>query len=178
MIILIEGCRSVGKTFLLQGYNPFKFSFTEWFHALDLKDQSKETHNVALAKEIMLHQLNRDGHITKNLIVDRGIITTWVWGIMQERITKEEAITQMRFWNMRDLFRDTHILLVEGDNPQEREEKDIWDGVEYDQEQEIYSEVIEELTKQGIHIGMPFINRFDENSTKRFKTIITEIKNI
>ncbi len=177
MIILIEGPRNTGKTFLLQEYNTFKFPFTKWFQELGLKDQSRETHNVALAKEIMLHQLNRDGHITKDLIVDRGIITTWVWGIMQERITIREAITQIDFWNARDLFKDTHILLVEGDNPQEREEKDIWDGVEYDQEQEIYSEVIKVLTKQGINIGMPFINRFDENSTQRFRTIITEIKN-
>lgn len=178
MIILIEGPRNSGKTFLinsLEGTSTFKFPFPDWFEKLKLDDQSRETHSFALAKEIMLHQLNRDLFIDGSVFVDRGIITTWVWGVMQGRITLEEAKEQIDLWHEENLFRMTSLVIVNGDNPEEREEKDAWDDTEKKKEKYIYTEVLSHVAKTGVSVHN-FSNLFDLESVVRFKLFLIKAK--
>ena len=182
MIILIEGPRNTGKTFLLDLLDKgiFKFPFSDWFNSLKISDQSEELHSFALAKEIMLHQLNRDGYLQDKVFVDRGIITTWVWGLMQGRITRERISEEMDEFIKNGLFNDVKIILFEGKNlNKRREEKDFWDNSKYQEESDLYLEIIREITRKvDTTLSLyPFSNDFDKKSGERFIAMINKIEN-
>jgi hypothetical protein len=147
MIKLIEGARNSGKSYLLKWANvsPYKFDFPFWYGKLKLNNKDRETHSFALSKEIILHELNRDGLLAGDIYVDRGILTVLVWGVLKDRITIDEAIKQLWHFSKAGLFKDCEVIYIHGDNPRERGSKDLWDDSDRGRELEIYEVLLEEL---------------------------------
>jgi hypothetical protein len=177
MIILIEGPRNSGKSYLINSVSrkTFKFPFDYWFDGLNIPNDSKEIHSFAISKEIMLHQLNREGHLGKEPItVDRGILSTWVWGILQNRVSREEVLSQIKLWIDKKLFDNTQIVVVVGSTiTQDTRIKDAWDGTDSRAEKEIYDFILEPIVKSGIKV-IQFVNNFDEESVLEFNSTINK----
>lgn len=133
MLVIFEGARNSGKTYLAQKasdqYNIplYKFEFVRWFNDLKLGDESRDTHLFALGKEVQLLQANRDG-ILKPIILDRGILTVLVWGVLSKRIDFEEAKNQLDQIMGSGLLKGCKIYYIHGDNPNKaNRNKDNWD---------------------------------------------------
>jgi len=172
MLRIIEGARNSGKTYLLQWsrIETYKFPFPFWYGKLKLSNNDIGTHNFAISKEIMLHHLNRDSHIKKELFIDRGIITTLVWGVLENRISMDEAVKQLWTFANEGLFDETEIIYVYGDNPRERAAKDVWDDTDKKREVLLYEELLTELREALPNLKISrFENRFDMMSAVDFR---------
>ena len=172
MLRLIEGARNSGKTYLLQWarIEAYKFPFPFWYGKLKLSNNDGGTHQFAISKEIMLHHLNRDSHITKELFVDRGILTTLVWGVLEDRVSMDDAVKQLWTFANEGLFDNTEIIYVSGDNPRERGSKDVWDDTDKKREVLLYEELLTELHEALPNLKITrFVNRFDMISAVEFR---------
>lgn len=181
MLTIFEGPRNSGKTFLVNEYSKmtgipvFKYDFSEWFVGLNLSDSSNETHLFALGKESMLHQLNRDGFLEKDFIVDRGMVTVLVWGILSKRITEEDAKYQLELIAKMGLFKDCRIVHINGENPNiSKREKDFWDFRDTESiEADLMENFRDILCNQPYNIETHFItNTFDNRVLESLKAII------
>jgi hypothetical protein len=180
-LILLEGPRNSGKTYLssIISYPKFKFDFTGVYGGLNLASDGKTTHSLGLGKEIMLHQLYSKGFLGPNLIVDRGILTNQVWGRYQDRVGYDEIFNEIDFINSSGLFINVEIILIKSDSPVEfRKNKDHWDHLENEseriEESSIFHNVSSYMIDNGIKIH-EFINHFDSDSEVRFKELIDKI---
>ncbi len=133
MLVIFEGSRNSGKTYLAQRaseYNKiplYKFEFVKWFNDLKLKDDSRDSHLFALGKELQLLQANRDG-ILHPIILDRGFLTVLVWGVLSKRIDFEEAIQELDQIASQGLLENCKVYYILGDNPNKSDRnKDNWD---------------------------------------------------
>jgi hypothetical protein len=172
MLRLIEGARNSGKTYLLQWANiePYKFPFPFWYGKLKLSNNDVGTHHFAVGKEIMLHHLNRDGHIRKELFIDRGILTVLVWGVLENRITMDEAVKQLWTFANEGLFDETEVIYIKGENPRERGAKDVWDNSDKAKEALLYEELLTELHEALPNLKITrFQNGFDMMSAVEFR---------
>jgi hypothetical protein len=184
-LILIEGARKAGKTHLLDllgkvspQYKSFKFDFTGSYIGLGLPANARETHMFGVSKEIMLHQLNRDKVIgNPPIIVDRGILTCAVWGVLEKRISLKEAETQLTWMAETGLFNNMVIIDILGTFPVERK-KDIWDHMDerVKEESELFSHFFSFLTSLGVSI-ISFNNTFDIAGEENFYNLIEKIFN-
>jgi hypothetical protein len=185
-LILIEGARKAGKTHLLQQlqknspqYQVFKFDFTSCYTGLDLLPHERPTHMFGLSKEIMLHQLNRDGVLGKSpLVIDRGILTCAVWGVLEKRVSVEEVEAELLWMIDQELFKNTQIIDILGTST-ERREKDVWDHMDekIEEEKELFSRFFSFLSLNGVSI-VPFNNSFDEESEEKFRNVIDKFYNM
>ena len=175
-LLLIEGCRRSGKTYLTQKQDTlpvFKFDFNTNFSLWNFEKNNESVHWLGLGKEIMLHELDQSGYLPK-MIIDRGILTNTVWGVFQKRITIQEARKDLENFVSRGFFKGCKILLVSGVSLNERT-KDIWDEEDKRGPEETYlfhmfSDVLKDL---GVDVTN-FTNDMDESSVARFKTITKE----
>ena len=174
MIILIEGARNSGKTFLvdkLESASRYKFPFPYWFDKLGLENNSKECHNFGLSKEIIFHELNRDGHLN-HVLLDRGIFTVLVWGVMEKRITLEEALKQLKYFIEEGLFRNVKVIYVTGTNPNKRSVKDFWTDDNSAEEARLYEIFFTALLQDPIGKDLKVYrvhNNFNPESIEQFK---------
>ena len=145
----IEGTRASGKTFLAEQLKEdyFKFQFVDWFKELNLENNSKDTHLFALGKEILLMQLSNMSFLDRTLFVDRGIITVFVWGITQKRISYEEALDQIMALNQRKLFDNCGFIFIEGSKSKTHLNKDFWDGSDNELERKLFNKIFRILMK-------------------------------
>jgi hypothetical protein len=176
-LLIIEGPRRAGKTYLIAQQKTlpiFKFDFNTNFSYWDFDKNSKDIHWFGLGKEIMLHELNLSGFLPK-MIVDRGILTNSVWGVFQKRITEEQAKKDLVNFHKRGLFKDTKILLIEGQWKGKRT-KDIWDEDDYRGEEEnaLFLSFSELLLDLGVEV-QSFHNNFDLESVISFKMKINNL---
>lgn len=176
-LIIVEGPRKSGKSYLLQNQNDipvFKFDFNSNFSVWDFGKQSEEIHWFGLGKEVMLHELNKGGFLPR-ILVDRGILTNSVWGVFQGRVTIKQAEADLINFNKRGLFKDVSIILVNG-QWNEKRTKDIWDQDDSrgDEEKMLFDRFSLLLSDLGVNLKI-FDNKFDLESVVRFKK---QIKNI
>ena len=189
-LIIIEGARKSGKSFLINSqkvFPSFKFEFNEAFSGLKFEKNSTDVHYFGLGKEIMLHQLDRDGLIknqfptgwnktTDCVIIDRGIISNTVWAIFQDRITKEKAEQELKWVINTGLLRNSCFVLIEGTSSDERK-KDVWDSddIRVQEEKDLFNYFINLLEKTG-HMVRRFQNNFDANSVVEFDNFLKNIE--
>jgi hypothetical protein len=180
MLVIFEGARNSGKTYLAQrvsGYNNiplYKFEFVKWFNELGLVDDSRESHLFALGKELQLLQANRDG-ILQPIILDRGFLTVLVWGVLSKRINFEEAIDELNKIISSGLLKNCKVFYVHGDNPNKSDRnKDNWDFRDNTSDEKF-------LYEKFIHHILDFYPSFDDFSIHSFEnkfdetSIITEL---
>jgi hypothetical protein len=180
MLIIFEGSRNSGKTYLAQKASEhnniplYKFEFVKWFNELGLVDDSRESHLFALGKELQLLQANRDG-ILQPIILDRGFLTVLVWGVLSKRIDFEEAIDELNKIISSGLLKNCKVFYVHGDNPNKSDRnKDNWDFRDNtSDEKHLYKKFIQHILYYSPSFNdfsiLSFENKFDETS------IITEL---
>ena len=180
MLVIFEGARNSGKTYLAQKASEhnniplYKFEFVKWFNELGLADDSKESHLFALGKELQLLQANRDG-ILQPIILDRGFLTVLVWGVLSKRIDFEEAIDELDKIISSGLLKNCKVFYVHGDNPNKsNRNKDNWDFRDNTSDEKIlYEKFIQHILDCYPSFDdfsiYSFENKFDETS------IITEL---
>lgn len=174
-LIIVEGSRKSGKSYLISKQSElpvFKFDFNSNFSAWNFNKKTEDVHWFGLGKEVMLHELNSSGFLNK-MIVDRGILTNSVWGVFQGRVTKEQAQKDLENFYQRGLFKDTRILLIEGEYKESRN-KDIWDDEDsrVHEERDLFTSFSLFLKGLGVEV-ITFTNNFDLDSIERFKKEIT-----
>jgi hypothetical protein len=119
--------------------------------------------------------LYKQGFI-KEMLSDRGMVTVFVWAILSNRITEQDALKQFSLIVNGDLFKNVKIIWVRGKNPDRSDRnKDFWDG--YDalgqQESLLYNSFMNILIGIGVDVQI-IENTFDEGVQERIK----EIKNV
>lgn len=183
MVYVFEGPRNSGKTFLSEYISSsfhiprFQFKFANFFSDLKLKSESsKEAHAFSLGKEFMLMQLSKDlSH--ESFIHDRGILTVLVWGILEGRISEDEAREQIGVIKKHSLLDQITIIYIQGENPEKRDgEKDQWDHIDGDpRERETYEKVISMFQEHDIHKIWIFTNKFNDQSLNNMGSMFEEM---
>lgn len=180
MVYVFEGPRNSGKTFLSKiisnsfGIPRFQFDFTGAFKMLNLDSKSRESHSFAMGKELMLMQLAKDlDRSMPRFIHDRGILSVLTWGILENRISKSQAISQLDYVINSGLLNQIHVIYIQGKNPQRRVmKKDDWDFSEMStRESDIYDFLISKFPNENISI---FQNSFNNESVENIKTLFSE----
>jgi hypothetical protein len=108
-LFFVEGARKSGKKFFVssQTWIPvFKFDFNGLYTSLNLPAEGEKTHHIGLGKELMVQQLNRDGFLP-HLIMDRGVITNSVWGVLNKRVSLKSVYQEIDYMLEKDLFKNT-----------------------------------------------------------------------
>jgi hypothetical protein len=183
MVYLFEGPRNSGKTFLSEYISEsfriprFQFKFADFFGELNLKSEdSKEAHAFSLGKEFMLMQLAKDiPH--ESFIHDRGILTVLVWGLLEGRITEDEARDQIELVKKYSLLDEITIIYINGENPDKsNRSKDQWDHIDGDsREGDTYEKVISMFQEAGLHKIWAFTNKFDNQSVSNIGSMFEDI---
>lgn len=177
-LFIVEGARKSGKTFFVSSQNTFpvfKFDFNGVYTSLDLPSNGEITHGIGLGKELMIHQLNRDAFLS-DLIMDRGVITNSVWGILNKRVTKDNVYKELDYMIQNGLFKNSFFFYIHGTYQGDRE-KDVWDYMDkmIPQEIEIFEEILDYLSSAGVKINK-IDNNFDMESLSKFQSMIKNLK--
>ena len=175
MLVIFEGARNSGKTYLAQKASEhnniplYKFEFVKWFNELGLEDSSRSSHLFALGKELQLLQANRDG-ILHPIILDRGFLTVLVWGVLSKRIDLDEAIEQLDKIVSSNLLENCKVYYIHGDNPNKSDRnKDNWDFRDNTSDEKFLYEkfihyILENYPSFDNFSIFSFENKFDETS--------------
>jgi len=175
MLVIFEGARNSGKTYLAQKASEhnniplYKFEFVKWFNELGLEDSSRSSHLFALGKELQLLQANRDG-ILHPIILDRGFLTVLVWGVLSKRIDFGEAIEQLDKIVSSNLLENCKVYYIHGDNPNKSDRnKDNWDFRDNTSDEKFLYEkfihyILENYPSFDNFSIFSFENKFDETS--------------
>ena len=97
MILVIEGHRHSGKTFLIEKFfeqntNPkvhyYKFQFAKYIDQLEMRDQDAGpgVHYFSIANVLTILELNQTILKDQILVFDRCIFSAYVWSIYRERM--------------------------------------------------------------------------------------------
>lgn len=178
-LVIIEGPRSSGKTHLLNkcGVDYFKLEFVPWYEKLEMPRDGENTHYFCLGKEVMLHQLYRDGYLESPMISDRGLFTTLVWGILENRISIEEAYKELDVFNSLGFFKNTAWMFINSISPNARDDKDLFDTYEISNKKELdlFNHFFEYAEKKyEINVNR-FTNMYNEDSENNF---IKDLNNV
>lgn len=177
-LFIIEGARKSGKTHFVNSQNwipIFKFDFNSLYTEMSLPASGEKTHHIGLGKELMVHQLNRDSFLP-NIMMDRGIITNSVWGILNKRVSKKSVIKELDYMLWNNLFKNTFFFIISGTSPDPRQ-KDVWDYMDekIPEEASLFKEFGDYLLERGVRV-QNIENKFDSESLSAFQTIIKNLK--
>lgn len=182
-ILMIEGARFVGKSYLVDNLNlgvqTYKFPFAKYFNdsfakarAQEIKNDlnsKKELYYLTLGYDITILDLMKQGIITQDLIVDRGILSNIVFGIQSGRITKEEGQDAWD-WLCTEYGEFFEIVYIHTEFKKDDRNKDMWGDI-YEQQKttDLYQQFIMNTTIPS------FENKFDAHSVERFNWCINRI---
>lgn len=188
-IIMIEGARNVGKTYLinsLENAQTYKFPFSKYFNESytdGLPDSAKMNCNgeeslfyLTIGYDITILDLAKKGLLKTDLIVDRGILSDIIFAIQAGRIDYYNAI---KAWNWlyteyEDVFK---IYYITTDLNTDNRNKDAWNIYDQKETMDLYNNFIEIGNRDfryDIHV---FKNNFDDVSVTKFRNDIDLILN-
>lgn len=196
MILIIEGHRHAGKSFLIEKFfeqneNPnvhyYKFQFAKYIEALKMKDQETGpgVHYFSIANVLTILELNQT--LLKNhiLVFDRCIFSAYVWSIYRERMGPLRLLDEFKKILMSDLYQNSKVLYVEREDGIEvtRREKDYFGNFENaDSEKELFERIFSEFKPQIVDESKNngfdrMVNRFDEASIAEFNKRLNSLIN-
>ena len=196
MIIMIEGARHNGKTFLIdkffeQNTNPkvhyYKFQFAKHIDALGMRDQETGpgVHYFSIANVLTILELNQTLLKDHILIFDRCIFSAYVWSIYRERMNQFRLLSEFQKILISDLYQESKILYVDRDEDIKitKREKDYFGNFENaDREKELFERIFSEFKDE---INDPsrnntlvrVINHFNNESSDEFNQILNSLIN-
>jgi hypothetical protein len=177
MIIIAEGARNVGKTYLLNSMKDkidvYKYPFSDWFNTI-FKDMSKNSEDpmfyMPFGMETAVLDLKSKGIINKPILVDRSFLSNAVFGIMTKRITREQAIQNI-LWLLSKWPDSYHIIYIDADIKSDDRNKDQWEIYDPIKTRMIYEDLMSRL---NFNITT-FKNNFDTESVKEFNDIVDNL---
>jgi thymidylate kinase len=196
MIVVIEGHRHSGKTFLIEKFleqntNPkvhyYKFQFAKYVEALNMKDQETGpgVHYFSIANVLTILELNQTLLKDHILVFDRCIFSAYVWSIYRERMNSLRLLTEFKKILMSDLYQNSKVLYVEREEgiSVTRREKDYFGNFENtDSEKELFERIFSEfkpqITDESKNNGFDrMVNRFNEESIAEFNQRLNSLIN-
>ena len=196
MILMIEGSRHNGKTFLIdkffeQNTNPdvhyYKFQFAKYIDDLEMRDQETGpgVHYFSIANVLTILELNRTLLKDKILVFDRCIFSAYVWSIYRERMGQFRLLEEFRRILVSDLYQDVKLLYVERDENIEiiKREKDYFGNFENsDRERELFERIFSEFNPRITNSARNnefnrMTNHFDEASSIQFNRMLNDLIN-
>jgi thymidylate kinase len=196
MIIMIEGHRHSGKTYLIEKFfeenkNPnvhyYKFQFAKYIDELKMRDQETGpgVHYFSIANVLTILELNNTLLKDKILVFDRCIFSAYVWSIYRERMVQFRLLEEFRKILNSDLFNDVKLLYVDRDESIEitKREKDYFGNFESaDHEKELFERIFSEFNTQITDIKRNnefsrITNQFDDASSIQFNRMLNDLIN-
>jgi hypothetical protein len=100
-----------------------------------------------------------------------------VWGLLEGRITEDEARDQIEILKKYSLLDQITIIYIQGNNPDKSDrDKDQWDHIDGDpRERETYVKVISMFQEAGLDRIWVFINGFDDQSVSNIGSMFEDI---
>lgn len=196
MILMIEGHRHSGKTFLIdkffeQNQNPkvhyYKFQFAKYIDDLKMRDQETGpgVHYFSIANVLTILELNQTLLKDHVLVFDRCIFSAYVWSIYRERMGTLRLLDEFKKILISDLYQDVKLLYVEREENLkiDKREKDYFGNFENaDREKEIFERIFSEFMPQMIDVSRDnefsrMTNHFNEASSTQFNTMLNDLIN-
>jgi hypothetical protein len=196
MILMIEGARHSGKTFLIdkffeQNTNPdvhyYKFQFAKYIDDLEMRDHETGpgVHYFSIANVLTILELNKTLLKDKILVFDRCIFSAYVWSIYRERMGQFRLLEEFRRILISDLYQDVKLLYVERDENIEiiKREKDYFGNFENsDRERELFERIFSEFNPRITNSARNnefsrMTNHFDEASSIQFNRMLNDLIN-
>jgi len=196
MIILIEGHRHSGKTFLMEKFfeenkDPkiqyYKFQFAKYIESLGLRDQEDGpgVHYFSIANVLTILELNQSILKDQVIVFDRCIFSAYVWSIYRERMDNDRLTNEFRKILNSELWQNCKILYVSRPTEINTEvrEKDYFENFENLESEKnlfdkLFSEFIEVITDDKLNNSLiRFKNNFDQLSEERFIAVLTQLAN-
>lgn len=196
MIILIEGHRHSGKTFLMEKFfeenkdpkiHYYKFQFAKYIESLGLRDQEDGpgVHYFSIANVLTILELNQSILKDQVIVFDRCIFSAYVWSIYRERMDKDRLTNEFRKILNSELWQNCKILYVSRPTEitTEVREKDYFENFENLESEKnlfdkLFSEFIEVITDDKLNNSLiRFKNNFDQLSEERFIAVLTQLAN-
>lgn len=196
MIILIEGHRHSGKTFLMEKFfeenkdpkiHYYKFQFAKYIESLGLRDQEDGpgVHYFSIANVLTILELNQSILKDQVIVFDRCIFSAYVWSIYRERMNNNRLTNEFRKILNSELWQNCKILYVSRPTEINTDvrEKDYFENFENLESEKnlfdkLFSEFIEVITDDKLNNGLiRFKNNFDQLSEERFIAVLTQLAN-
>lgn len=179
MIIIAEGARNVGKSYLLNSIKgeitTYKYPFADWFNNIfvDLNKNSEDSlFYMPFGMETAVLDLSEKNIIDKPILVDRSFLSNAVFGIMTNRITKKQAIDNLQ-WVLKRWPNAYHIVYIDANIRDDDRNKDQWSIYDPIKTRMLYEELLNQLNFNVTY----FKNDFDLQSVHRFHQTINNIIN-
>ena len=195
MIIFIEGTRHSGKTYLLNqlierhgaDLNLFYYKFylaNEYSSIVKDWDKSdKGIHYFSMGNIMTILDLHK--HFPEKIFVfDRAHITAATWATLRNRITFDEAQSELAGLINRPGYQDCKTIMIDAPTQFKQDQarqKDLWDGLvsandEYDIMQKLISEAPLRFNESQIGNSFDkFINNFNPKSVDEFCDLIQKL---
>jgi len=165
MVVFVDGARNVGKSYLInKQINVYKFDFNKFINDFKLAANDSKLFYVNIGYNYTLLDMWSKDLLPKKLIVDRGILSDIVFGIMSGRISEDEGLLTLKKF---DTF-DFKIIYVIADEIRDDRQKDNW---KYNQSiyDDISIKLLNNLDKDKYVI---FKNNRDSESLDRFNSVV------
>lgn len=195
-LILIEGARHHGKTFLIENFfkqntNPnvkyYKFQFAKWIDDLEIRDfeSGPGVHYFSIANVLTILELNT--HLLKDttLVFDRCIFSAYVWSIYRERLSQPRLLKEFKTILTSLFYQNIKVVYVDRCDQikVEKRDKDYFGNFENSgAEAELFERIFSEfepiiMNKSLKNEFFRFTNRFDAESQTDFNLLLESLVN-
>jgi len=187
MVILIEGARNTGKTFLLSHskFDSYKFPFIEYYKAMiakkpeDTGHESKEAFHFTTAFDVSLFSMMDSGVLCPiaPLLIDRSFLSNLVLGELQSRITHQEGRDYIDFLADQGYLEKLRMVYVDKFSPESGRStnKDDWEFLGYEEQKQKYEQYFTYLKEEYEWEPTRFINQMTKVDIDEFDDVIIGI---
>lgn len=196
MIVMIEGHRASGKTFLIDKFfeqnqnsnvHYYKFQFVKYIDDLEMRDQETGpgVHYFSIANVLTILELNETLLKDKILIFDRCIFSAYVWSIYRDRLPQSKLLKEFQKILNSEIYQNSKILYVDrsGHIEIKKREKDYFENFENaDREKELFERVFSEFkyeiaddSRNNEFVRMT--NYFNTTSSTLFNEMLNDLIN-
>lgn len=177
-LTVIEGPRNSGKTYLVDNTKildkslpTYKFPFVRFIEAMNMPE-GDSTHAFGLSKEVMLHDLIKSGNIDRHIVMDRGVVSHWVWSLISCRQDRIQIINEILLFKQSGYFEFVNFVFVTGESPIDRGSKDRYDDMDYQTELEAYEWVFAQIERLAGPRPVKFVNDYSATTIKSFRNLM------
>ena len=145
MFVFIEGFQNVGKTTLIinSGYKDYRFGFVKYLDMFDLKNKDS-LNGFQIGKDLGMLFLSDFCYKNKNLIIDRGPLSTFYYSIKENRWNDSNYIDN--YLKEISNFKNIRFIWVTKINDNQKKKRNRQDGFDFiNDDEEDYDSRIKEL---------------------------------
>jgi thymidylate kinase len=180
-LIIIEGPQGSGKTFLLSSIDKeifyskiptikYKFPMAEYLEDLNISNRDI-INGMAIGRDLTVIEYFKKSKMN-NIILDRGFLSTIVWGILTNLSNEYFFHTYIDYINNLIKNISVYIIFISGESPFIRNRLDGFDNkISYKDQHKVYLNCMSLIDCNKISFG----NSFDDKSIKDFQCLIRSI---